>query len=239
LYTDIGTKLHLKLYFHVFHQHCADYDFLINNAHLVGGSVENHIEMGLGAMYYLGQLTVGAYIDSIFGLIFDENGELIESDLRSLVDKAAKTANIGVAYDPTERKYYTREPLFNLLVSADLKNIGDARKRFINIGAEIGLHIGELAQVDFRGGYKQYLTGSLEDIFSSNTLAFDQGEVSFGVGYKLLFAQFDVAVSLPAELIKEAVGLVVTGTFLHNTEYYSLRYGSNFPRLMVSYSLHF
>lgn len=210
-------------------------EIFLDDAIAIYADTENHIEMGLGAMYTMGSLTVGAYVDSILGLILDENGELKDIDFEALVDKAAKTANIGVSFDPSMRKIYWREPLFNLLVSADLKNIGDDAKRFLNIGAEVGVHIGELAQVDFRGGYKQYLIGPLEDVFSSDIISLEQGEVSLGVGVKALFVNVNVAAALPAELVQEIVGFAAFNNFPDDAETYFLKYGPNFPRVMVSF----
>ena len=210
-------------------------DILLNDALAVEFDTENHIEMGLGALYTFGGFTVGAYIDSIPGLILDENGEMIDLDFGAIFDQAAKTANLGIAFDPSMRKIYGREPFLNLLMSADLKNIGDNANRFMNIGAEVGIHIGGLAQVDFRGGYKQYLPGPLEDVFSSDVIALEQGEVSFGVGVKALFVQANIAAAIPAELVSEIFEFAAFSNFPDAT--YFLKYGSNFPRIMVSFGL--
>ncbi len=181
-------------------------EILLNDALALEFDTENHIEMGLGALYTVGGFTVGAYVDSILGMILDDDGELKDFDFKSIIDQAAKTANLGISFDPSMRKIYGREPFLNLLVSADLKNIGDNANRFMNIGAEVGIHIGELAQVDFRGGYKQYLTGPLEDVFSSDVIVLEQGEVSLGVGIKALFVQANIAAAIPAELVSEVFG---------------------------------
>ncbi|MBL7006206.1 MAG: hypothetical protein ISR78_03890 [Spirochaetia bacterium] len=211
-------------------------NILIDDAIAVSLDTENHIEMGFGAMYTLGRLTVGAYVDSILGMILDDAGELKDFDFESIIGQAAKTANIGVSFDPSMRKMYGREPFLNLLVSADLKNIGDDEKRFMNIGAEAGLHIGELAQVDFRAGYKQYLTGPLEDIFSSDIIALEQGELSAGVGVKALFVNVAVAAAVPAILVRDVMLFAAADNF-PDPETYFTEYGHNFPRIMVSVGL--
>ncbi|NQU80910.1 MAG: hypothetical protein HQ543_05275, partial [Bacteroidetes bacterium] len=212
-------------------------DIFIDDAIAVYSDTENHIEMGLGAMYTLGGFTVGAYVDSILGMILDDNGELMDFDFESIIDQAAKTANLGVSFDPSMRKIYGREPFFNLLVSADLKNIGDDASRFMNIGAEVGIHIGRLAQVDLRGGYKQYLTGALEDVFSSDIVALEQGEVSVGVGVKALFVNVNVAAAIPAILIRDVFLFAATNSFPEDEVAYFQQYGPNFPRIMVSFGL--
>lgn len=214
-------------------------NILMDDARAVGFDTENHIEMGLGAMYTVGRFTVGAYIDSILGMILDDDGELKDFNLKSLVDQAARTANVGVSFDPSMRKFYGREQLFNLLVSADLKNIGDDANRFMNVGAEVGLHVGELLQMDFRGGYKQYLTGPLDEIFSSDIVALDQGEVSIGVGVKTLFVNVNVAASVPAILVRDVLVFAATDNFPEgdDVDTYFQQYGSKFPRIMVSFGL--
>jgi len=211
-------------------------NILIDDAIAVNFDTENHIEMGLGAMYTVGGLTVGAYVDSILGMILDDDGELKDFDFKSIVDQAGKTANIGVSYDPSMRKFYGREPFFNMLVSADLKNIGDNANRFMNIGAEVGIHIGDLAQMDLRGGYKQYITGPLEDVFSSDIVDLEQGEVSVGVGVKALFVNVNVAASVPAILVRDVFVFAAANSF-PDEETYLTKYGPNFPRIMVSVGL--
>jgi len=211
-------------------------NILIDDAIAEDFDTENHIEMGLGAMYTVGGLTVGAYVDSILGMILDDDGELKDFDFKSIVDQAGKTANIGVSYDPSMRKLYGREPFFNMLVSADLKNIGDNVNRFMNIGAEVGIHIGDLAQMDLRGGYKQYLTGPLEDVFSSDIVALEQGEVSIGVGVKALFVNVNVAATVPAILVRDVLVFAATDSFPDEETYFA-NYGANFPRVMVSVGL--
>jgi len=210
-------------------------NILIDDAIAVGFDTENHIEMGLGAMYTIGGFTVGAYVDSIFGLIMDDNGEMIDFDFEAIVDQAARTANLGVSFDPSMRKMYGREPLLNLLVSADLKNIGDDASRVMNIGAEVGLHIGELVQVDLRGGYKQYLTGSFEDVFSSDIVDLEQGDVSIGVGVKALFVNINIAYTFPAILVRDVLVFAETERFPEDE--FLMKYGSNFLRIMVSFGL--
>ncbi len=211
-------------------------EIFIDDAIAVDATLEDHIEMGVGGMYVLGGLTVGAYVDSILGIVVDEQGGL-KNDFRAMLEAAARTANIGISFDPSMQKVTGREPFFNLLISADLKNIGDDYQRFLNLGTEVGIHIGELAQVDLRAGYKQYLTGPIMHIMNQDIIALDRGEVSFGAGVKALFAQVDVAATVPARLIRDAVLFAATDTFPQDGVLYLKEYGPNFPRIMISFGI--
>ena len=211
-------------------------EIFADDAIAVDATLEDHIEMGLGGMYVLGGLTVGAYVDSILGIVVDEQGGL-KNDFRAMLEAAARTANVGISFDPSMRKITGREPFFNMLISADLKNIGDDYHRFLNLGTEVGIHIGELAQVDLRAGYKQYLTGPIMHIMHQDIIALDRGEVSFGAGVKALFAQVDIAATVPARLIRDAFLFAATDTFPPDGEAYLQEYGPNFPRIMVSFGM--
>jgi hypothetical protein len=218
----------------------ALYAILVEDAIALPGFEENHLEVGLGTMATLGSITIGAYVDSILGIVLDEEGE-IKKDLSQMISEAAKTASIGVSFDPSMKKLYGRESFINLIASVDLKNIGDDNNRFLNIGGEFGVHLGELAQADARIGYKQYLTGPLESIMDNSIIDIERGELSFGAGMKLLFGEMNIATTVPARLVRDFL-IHSSNDFEDledegNLESFLAGYGSNFPRIMISFGL--
>ena len=207
-------------------------EILLNDA-IAEEVMTNHFEVGVGGMYTIGSLTVGAYVDSILGFILDESGELSD-DYESMLAEAFRTANIGIAFDPSQKKRYGREPFLHLLVMGDLKNIGDDDNRHLNIGAEFGIHLGSLIQGDIRAGYKQYLRGPLDELFSSDVIRIEEGELSFGAGMKALFFEMNMAVTIPAVMVKDMITYVALDAFPDDEVAYFSGYESNFPRIMIS-----
>lgn len=206
---------------------------ILTNDAIAEEVMTNHFEVGVGGMYTIGSLTVGAYVDSILGFILDENGEL-SNDYESMLSEAFRTANVGVAFDPGQKKRYGREPFLNLLLMGDLKNIGDDEQRHLNVGAEVGIHLGSLIQGDIRAGYKQYLRGPLEDIFSSNVIRVEEGELSFGAGVRALFFELNMAATIPAVMVKDMITFMALNAFPDDEIAYFTGYESNFPRIMLS-----
>ncbi len=218
----------------------ALYAILVEDAVALPGFGENHLEVGLGTMATLGSITIGVYVDSILGIVLDEEGE-IKKDLTEMIGEAAKTANIGVSFDPSMKKLYGRDSFINLIASVDLKNIGDDDNRFLNIGGEFGIHLGQLAQADVRAGYKQYLTGPLDSILEKDIIDIERGELSFGAGMKLLFGEMNIAATVPARLVRDFL-IYSSNNFEDledegNLESFLAGYGSNFPRFMISFGL--
>jgi hypothetical protein len=210
---------------------------LLQDAAALPGANENHLEVGVGIMGSLGAITVGGYVDSILGIVLDDSGE-VKKDIMAVAKDAMKTANIGVALDPSSRKSTGREPLLNLIASADLKNIGDDENRFFNVGAEVGIHLGRLVQADVRAGYKQFLTGPLDMLLESDILDIDRGEFSVGIGLKAVLVEMNIALTAPTRLIED-LAYLDPASFESEDDLTSFLagYGENFPRFMISFGV--
>lgn len=197
-------------------------------------SEENSLKVGLGGMATFGTITIGAYVDSILELVLDSKGE-ITNDFKSLVEGAADTANIGISYDPSMRKIFHREPFLNLILSADLKNIGDEANRFLNLGGELGIHVGPVVQADVRAGYKQYLLGPLDSLLTGDIIDANNGELTLGLGAQVFFCGVDFAVALPSKLVRD---VFLRGPDSFDEAYFN-SFGPNFPRFMLTFGLDF
>ncbi|MCF7945137.1 MAG: hypothetical protein K9L75_06360 [Spirochaetia bacterium] len=201
------------------------------------GQEEYTLEMGVGGMVTLGSLTLGTYVDNFLNIVVDESGELAEDNV---LDKAWETANVGIAFEPSNRKGSQRRGLINFLAAADLNNIGDDENRVLSLGSEMGLHLGEVITMDGRVGYKQHLPGELDEI--EEIININQGEITMGMGFKALFFKFDAGVSFPAVMVKHAMEFSENETGPETDEdlfdYFS-EYGEHFPKFMISGGLSF
>lgn len=203
------------------------------------GQEEYTLEMGVGGMVTLGSLSLGTYVDNFLNIVVDDSGELAEDNV---LDKAWETANVGIAFEPSNRKGSQRRSLINFLAAADLNNIGDNENRVLSLGSEMGLHLGEgeVITMDGRVGYKQYLPGELDEI--EEIININQGEITMGMGFKALFFKFDAGVSFPAVMVKHAMEFTENETGPETDEdlvdYFS-RYGEHFPKFIISGGLSF
>ncbi len=167
------------------------------------GDTANSLTVGLGAMMDTGSFTIGAYIDDLTDVFADDNGDLqLFSD--TTLQNSWETLNIGVAYESNKRKKDYSEDFINLLLAADIHNIGDIDNRSLHMGAEFGLSLGEIITADLRAGYTQDLTVSFDEIMDQGIFDIDKGVFSFGMGAKALITQLDLAVTIPAAFIETA-----------------------------------
>lgn len=151
-------------------------------------------ELGLGGLFTLGSLSVGAYLDNA---IFFVNDIIEEKDIDwgGILD----TLNVGAAWTPFNNKLEEKRGILNLVAAIDLKNFGDEEKRGLAIGLEAGLNLGDFITADARAGFTQNLPGSLTGMFRN----FDwrDGLYTAGIGAKFWFMRLDAAVQFPAELL--------------------------------------
>lgn len=171
-----------------------------------------NMEVGVGAMVTLGNLTAGAYIDKFLDVMEHEE---------HVFDNAWKSASVGVAYTPFENRLYhpARDYVMNLIVAGDLNYIGDEQRRSMSVGSEIGLNLGKLLQFNVRGGYRQPLPGEL---FEAD-IDTDIGEVFFGFGAKVLALDLNVSAAVPATFVRD----------LEENED-DIQFGENDPRISIS-----
>jgi hypothetical protein len=151
---------------------------------------EGRFELGTGALVALGPWNAGVYLDNLMAFL-DED----KVDFGAIFD----TLNMGVAWTPTNKKTAEKRSALNLVLAADLRNIGSSEARTMSLGAETGLDLGGLIVVNGRAGYSQPLPGALLDIGS----AIDPllGTYTAGFQAKFFFLDFQVAADFPADLI--------------------------------------
>lgn len=173
-----------------------------------GGTVDKSLLFGIGSMVNIGSLTVGAAIEDIT--------PLMHTGYRILSHRTAEAAfdmmNVGVAYESNNRKNDRSENFFNLLVAADLHNVGDDTSRSLHLGSEFGISLAEVITADIRAGYSQPLPGQLSDVLDVDMIDLDQGTYSFGIGTKVFIAQVDFALSIPSLVLKRAYGAALSST---------------------------
>ncbi len=183
---------------------------------------ENKIEVGAGALVTLGSLSAGIYIDKLLDILEGADGDGYEGVLGS----ALQTANVGVAFEPFSQKTARRRGLLNIMLAADLKNLGDDDMRVFSAGTEVGLRLGNAITASARLGYSQPLPGELADAFSGYNP--DDGEIAFGIGAKALALDLNFAMTMPAQLLIDPPD--------EEVQFGAYPYG---PRFMVSGGLRF
>lgn len=165
------------------------------------GDTVDSLTIGLGTMMDTGSFTIGAYINDLTDVLTDGN-RAFKLSSNTAMQNSWKALNIGVAYESNRRKQDYSEDLINLLLAADIHNIGDIDNRSLHMGAEFGLSLGEIITADLRAGYTQDLELSLDEIMDQGIFDIDKGVFSFGMGAKALITQLDMAVTIPAAFIE-------------------------------------
>ena len=173
-----------------------------------GGNVNKGFAFGIGSMVNIGSLTVGAAIEDISPLL--DTGYRILS--HRTADAAWEIMNVGLAYESNNRKNDYSENFFNLLLAADLHNVGDDSSRSLHIGSEFGVSLAEVITADIRAGYSQPLPGRLSDVLDVDMIDLDEGTYTFGIGTKVFIAQVDLAFSIPSLVLKRAYGAALSSS---------------------------
>ncbi len=164
------------------------------------GVKDSTLTFGAGAMVDMGSLTVGAAIDDVADILSHE-GHIVS---QQTIEAALEQLNVGIAYESNRRKQDGSTDFINMLLAADIHNLGDQDSRSLHMGAELGLSLAEWITTDFRAGYAQDLDVSFEQMFDNGIFDIDEGEFSIGMGAKLLIAEFDMALSLPGAFAQAA-----------------------------------
>ncbi len=176
------------------------------------GVKESSITFGAGAMVDMGAFTIGAAIDDISEII-SGNGTITT---QQTIEGALEQLNIGIAYESNTIKQDRSADFINMLLAADIHNVGDQASRSLHMGAELGLSLAEWITTDFRVGYSQDLNVTFDHIFDNGVFDIDEGEFSFGIGTKLLIAELDMALTLPGAFAQKALlasSTIVGGSF--------------------------
>ncbi|KGE71102.1 PorV/PorQ family protein [Spirochaeta lutea] len=157
-----------------------------------GEETTNHFELGIGALFTLGKLSAGAYLDN---LLFFLDPEGTGVDAKGIFE----TLSVGVSWTPTNSKHDEDWNFLNLALAGDLKNIGSQTKRQLNAGIEVGFNIARVLTSHLRLGYTQNLPGTLGEAFG----AFSpwEGEYTVGFGGRLLFGEINMAATFPADVV--------------------------------------
>lgn len=170
-------------------------DLLLGTENEESGS--SHLELGVGGLFTLGQISAGAYIDNLlYFLPQDENGEW-DPDLLGIFD----SLSIGASFTPFNSKTSGKKGLLNLIGAVDIKNLGSETNRMLTAGVEAGLNIGDIIAANGRLGYRQDLPGNLMEMVDS----FDPrlGFYTFGIGAKFIMGSLDIAAEFPADMVFE------------------------------------
>jgi hypothetical protein len=158
-----------------------------------GEVLENHFELGIGALFTLGKFSAGAYLDNL--LFFLNPSEDTSVDSRGIWE----TLSVGVSWTPSNSKFDEEWSFLNFALSGDLKNIGSDTERRLNVGMELGLDIARVLTTHLRLGYTQNLPGTLGEAFGG--ISPWEGEYSVGLGGRLLFAEINLAATFPANVL--------------------------------------
>lgn len=150
---------------------------------------EGVFELGLGGIFSIGELNLGAYLDNLLYFL-DEEG-----DKPGLLD----TLSVGFAWMPSYDRLAGRRSPLNLIAAVDLRNIGSQENRELSAGLEAGINLGRAIMINSRTGYAQRLSGPLSKAF--DTIDPYLGTYSLGFGLKFLAAEFNMAFSFPPDLL--------------------------------------
>jgi len=161
-------------------------------------SSEHKIEAGIGAIFTLGALNLGAYLDNLL-FFLEKTDDGVDVD-PGLLD----TLSVGAAWTPFNQKMKEKRGILNFIAAADLKNLGSTTERELAAGVEAGLNLGGVIVGNARLGYTQPLVGSLAEMADQ----FDPrlGLYSAGMGWKILFAAVNFSVQVPYDTITWATG---------------------------------
>ncbi|MBN2049289.1 MAG: hypothetical protein JW760_02490 [Spirochaetales bacterium] len=159
---------------------------------------DHKIEAGLGFIFTLGSLNLGAYLDNLLFFI-EETDDGVEVD-PGLLD----TLSVGAAWTPFDQKMKDQRGILNFIAAVDLKNLGSRTERELAAGVEAGINLGGVIVGNARLGYTQPLVGALADIADQ----FDPrlGLYSMGMGWKFLFAAINFSLQIPYDTITWATG---------------------------------
>ncbi|MFH2115238.1 MAG: hypothetical protein ABIJ86_12110 [Spirochaetota bacterium] len=150
---------------------------------------EGVMELGIGGLFTLGELNIGAYLDNLLFFL----GE--SEDKPGLLD----SLSVGFAWMPSYNRVTGKRSPLNLIAALDLRNIGSLESRELSAGLEVGLNLGRAFMINGRTGYAQGLAGPLGEAFS--TIDLYQGTYSLGFGFKFLAAELNVAFTFPPDML--------------------------------------
>ena len=150
---------------------------------------EGVLELGLGGLFTLGDLNVGAYLDNFLFFLGDDE------DKPGLFD----SMSLGFAWMPSYNRLTGKRNPINLIAALDLRNIGSQENRELSAGLEAGLNLGRVIMINARTGYAQGLAGPLGDAFSSIDPYL--GTYSIGFGLKVLAAELNIAFTFPPDML--------------------------------------
>lgn len=144
--------------------------------------------LGIGALVDLGTVRIGAHIPELLG--------------PSSQDNPWDSLSLGLALIPADKD---EEQILGiqLALGADLENLFSDATRELQLGAEFGFYLGSIVDLRARLGYRLPMTGSLDHAIE--TILGTSGEITAGLGLKLLFFQVDVFGSVASEAFIEAI----------------------------------
>ena len=150
-------------------------------------------ELGVGGMFTVRALTVGAYLDNLLYFIqTDEDGTRIDAGLFD-------TLSLGVAWSPYFDRYARRRSPMNLIVAADFRNVGSHTNRELSLGVEAGINLGRVIMANVRGGYTQSLPGPLSEALDGINPYL--GSYTMGFGWKFLVGEMNFAYTMPSDMM--------------------------------------
>ncbi len=196
------------------------------------GKETNHFSIGTGSMLAVGPVTIGASLDDITPIFLRDN------HYNKLSQRIFHNLNIGIAYESNERKQDSTYNFANLILAADVKNIGDPDKRTLHLGGEFGLSLGEILTADARAGYTQDLHQSFNQMLDGDIWDEESSVWSFGVGAKMLIFQLDMALTIPSRTLQQAIAVSMDDNASIEYLFDSLE-SYDGPRLMVTGSVVF
>ena len=158
---------------------------------LAASQGEPTIELGVGGLFTLGTISAGIYLDNLLFFINPDDSV----NFGSLFD----TLSFGVSYTPSNSKLNDDSGLLIFNASADFKNIGSEKDRYLAIGLETGLDILNVISVKLRSGYSQPTPGPLTAAFSN--IDPRVGNFSVGMGMKFFIMEINTAFMVPGDVI--------------------------------------
>ncbi len=155
-------------------------------------SVER-VVMGVGALLNLGDFSIGAYSDEFLDFMYGVEGE-INLDMVTVIE----TLDVGVSYQSEPYDTYGNYHPLQVLLAADIHDLGDDDIRALSLGMEINLRFLEYVQLAVRTGYQEALENWDELLFGISP---QDGDYTLGMGLILPFIKVDGSVTVPAEVI--------------------------------------
>ena len=152
------------------------------------------MELGVGALFTLGTLNLGAYLDNLlFFLVKTEEGT--DVDVPGIFD----TLSVGAAWTPFDNKLEKKRSALNFIAALDFRNIGSKTERELSAGMEVGLNLGRVIMLNTRAGYAQSLPGELSAAFDNIDLY--NGLYTLGFGMKFIIGELNVAFTFPSDMV--------------------------------------